>query len=99
MPRVPSSFNAAAVNPKKAHARNFTHIEPKDAYEAKESWWIQPTTADFMVRRDAELPRLLKQRSTYVTAESGNTARQTFVARRSHPVMAWVPDKRSEGSE
>lgn len=64
-----------------SHKRNFTHIEPKGAYDATESWWIQPTRKDFMVRRDAELSRMLKSRAVNATAESSSSARQSFVAR------------------
>lgn len=74
MPRPKSSFNDG-------HPRNYTAIEPKGAYDATESWWVQKTDADFMIRRDAELPRMLKARSVNPTAESGNTARQSFVQR------------------
>ncbi len=74
MPRPASTFNDG-------HSRNYTAIEPKGAYDATESWWIQPTRNDFIVRRDAELPRMMKARTVNATAESGNSARQTFVAR------------------
>lgn len=78
MSRVSTPFNAAAVS----HKRNFTHIEPKGAYDAKETWWAQPTREAFMAARDAELPRMLKTQAIRPTAESGNTARQTFIARK-----------------
>lgn len=93
MPRPRSTFNDG-------HSRNFTHIEPKGAYDATESWWIQPTRGDFMVRRDAELPRMLKSKTVNATAESGNTARQTFVQRsRKHPALGWLPTPRIPGAE
>ena len=96
MPRVQSSFNPAIGG--KSRSRNFTHVEPKTAYQCTESWWIQPTRNDFIVRRDAELPRMLHAKVVNPTAESGNSARQTFVARRPHPIMGWAPTRR-EGAE
>jgi hypothetical protein len=79
MPRVSTPFNGAAV---KQHERRFVEGPLKDAYMAKESWWIQPTRNDFIVRRDAELPRMMKAPAMNATAESGSTSRQTFMQRK-----------------
>lgn len=93
MPRPRSSFNDG-------DPRNYTAIEPKDAYVCKDSWWIQPTRNDFIVRRDAELPRILKSKALGATAESGNTARQVFVNKsRKHPALGWLPTPRIPGAE
>lgn len=75
MPRPASTFNDG-------HPRNYTAIEPKGAYAPKDSWWVQPTRNDFIVRRDAELPRLMRAATINPTAESGRTARESYMARK-----------------
>lgn len=93
-----SSFNPSIGG--KSNKRNFTHVEPKGAYQCTESWWIQPTRGDFIVRRDTELPRMLHAKAILPTAESGNSARQTFVQRaRKHPALDWLPSQRIGGAE
>lgn len=88
-----SSFNPAIGG--KSHKRNFTHVEPKGHYAPKDSWWVQATDADFMIRRDAELPRLMRAPITHTTAESGNSSRQAFMARK----VASMFDRVRGGSE
>lgn len=53
----------------------FTVWEPKPQAPS-ESWWIQKTREDFIVRRDKELPRIVCAKTLNPLAESKPTARQ-----------------------
>ncbi len=98
MPRANTPFNAAPVK----HKRNFTHIEPKGAYDATDTWWDRRSDPnkpvsreEFMAARDTQLPRLMKAKAVHTTAESGTSGRQSFVARRPHSIMGWAPARES----